>query len=149
MQKGLHYELSLTAMTTDTLRTHKKTFSEMVEQRNAGHKLIDAAKTLREDYKLLTDVEKRELVDWVQSISVLDKFVTGEDQAYFTSVAVLKKGLRRYNVEHLARYSSEEVVDLDAVDTDDDEYVFRIWKSELTYIKTFLTQYDIKYRIVD
>ncbi len=135
-------------MATDTLTADKTYFAEMVALPNAGHKLILAAKTLREKYQTLTDSEKTNLVDWVKLISNLNTFITGEDQTYFIQVAVVKKGLRRANVEHLAKYSSEEVGNVEAPDERDDEYVFNIWKSEFQYIKTFLNQFDIAYRIV-
>lgn len=136
-------------ITHDILKAHKAHFAEMVDLPNAGHKLINAAKALRDDYVTLTDTEKSDLIEWVQLISALDRFITGEDQSYYVRIAVPKKGLRRANLEHLAKYSSEEVGDVDAADGHGDEYQFNIWKSEYVYIKTFLKQYDIEYRLVE
>ena len=136
-------------MPIDTLTEQKKYFAEMVALPSAGHKLIKAAQTLRETYPTLTGTEKAELVSWIKLISDLDKFVTGEDQSYYTSIAIIKRGFRRANLEHLAKYSSEDVGSIVAEDERDDEYRFNIWNTEFQYIKTFLNQFAIEYRILN
>lgn len=132
--------------TKEEVRAIKTIFSEAVDAASA-HKIIVAAKALRELYSTLTANEKSDLDDWVRLRSDLLPFITGEDKSYFIQVAVRKKGLRRANLEHLERYSSEATATIES-DTDDDEYRFNIWKSEWSYVQNFLKQFDIAHRIL-
>ncbi|AYB31482.1 hypothetical protein [Chryseolinea soli] len=133
---------------TDEIRTRKINFVDAVTTPSSGHKLIRAAKELREIYASLPEDDQGILLEWVTLTSDLDKFVSGEDRSYYTPVAVLKKGLRRANLEHLQRYTSEETGDIEGMDSVDDEYTFNIWKSEWIYVETFLKQFEIRYRVL-
>ncbi|HTF17750.1 MAG TPA: hypothetical protein VK658_06745 [Chryseolinea sp.] len=134
--------------TPEEARVIKKAFADAVETSSSGHKVIAAAKTLRELYSSLSEPERMDLLVWVRLRSPLDSFVSGEDRAYYVQVAVQKKGLRRANLEHLERYSSEETGFIKGVYDDNDEYTFNIWKSEWRYIEGFLKQFEMVYRIV-
>jgi hypothetical protein len=137
------------AMTiTDEIKTRKIQFNDAVTTPGSGHKLIRAAKDLREVYVSLSEDEQGILLEWVRLTSNLDRFISGEDQNYYTPVAVVKKGLRRANLEHLQRYTSEETGDIEGADTADDEYTFNIWKSEWPYVENFLKQFEIRYRVL-
>jgi len=130
------------------IRAIKITFAEAIDEHASAHKLIAAAKALRTLYRSLPKEEQMELIEWVRLRSALDSFINGEDKAYYIQIAVRRKGLRRANVEHLERYSSEETGVIDGANDDDDEYVFNIWRSEWPYIENFLKQFEIGYRIV-
>ena len=135
--------------TTDEVRTRKIHFVDAVTTPGSGHKLIRAAKNLREIYASLSDDEQGVLLEWVRLTSDLDTFISGEDRDYYTPVAVPKKGLRRANLEHLQRYTSEETADIEGTEEDDDgEYTFNIWKSEWPYVENFLKQFEIRYRVL-
>jgi hypothetical protein len=134
--------------TPEDTRTIKMIFADAVEAPASAHKVIAAAKALRELYRALPDVERKSLIEWVRLRSNLDSFISGEDKTYFIRIAVPKKGLRRANLEHLERYSSEETGTIEAAQTANDEYTFNIWKSEWPYIEGFLKQMEIAYRIM-
>jgi hypothetical protein len=134
--------------TPEDVRAIKMMFSDAVEEHASAHKLIAAAKRLRELYRSLPEGDRVDLIAWVRLRSNLDSFVNGENKTYYVQVAVLRKGLRRANLEHLERYSSEETSTIEGADEDDDEYVFNIWRSEWRYIENFLKQFDIRYRVV-
>lgn len=133
--------------TPEEIKVLKVNFVDAVTTQASGHKLIRAAKALRELYEMLPADERSTLVEWVRSISDLDKFISGEDKNYYTPVAVVKKGLRRANLEHLQRYTSEEADDIEGPEGQE-EYTFNIWKSEWLYIETFLKQFEIQYRVL-
>ncbi|MBL0742985.1 hypothetical protein [Chryseolinea lacunae] len=133
--------------TPEEIRVHKVEFVDAVTTQRSGHKLIRAAKALRELCAALPEDERNTVVQWVRSISDLDRFVSGDDKSYYQPVAVVKKGLRRANLEHLQRYTSEESADIEGAD-DNDEYTFNIWKTEWIYVETFLKQYEIPYRVL-
>ncbi|HEY5747244.1 MAG TPA: hypothetical protein VIU12_14280 [Chryseolinea sp.] len=134
--------------TTDEVRTRKIHFADAATTPGSGHKLIRAAKNLREIYASLSSDEQRVLLEWVRLTSNLDTFISGEDRDYYTPVAVPKKGLRRANLEHLQRYTSEETDDIEGADEGNDEYTFNIWKSEWPYVENFLKQFEIRYRVL-
>ncbi len=134
--------------TTGEIAAVKMHFAEMVGMPGAGHKLINAAQALRQLHDSMSVVEQEELLAWVRSVSNLESFVSGENQTYYIRIAVQKKGLRRANLEHLQRYSSDEITDIEATLEDDDKYVINIWKSEWRYIENFLKQFEINYRVV-
>jgi len=134
--------------TTGEITAMKMHFTEMVGMPGAGHKLIGAAQALRELHDSMPVVDQVELLAWVRSVSDLESFVSGEDRTYYIRIAVRKKGLRRANLEHLQRYSSDEIADIEATLEEDDEYAINIWKSEWRYIENFLKQFEISYRVV-
>ena len=121
----------------------------MAELPGAGHKLIEAARNLRATYHGLSSHEQQLLIEWVRLISDLDTFITGENKTYYVRVAVPEKGLRRADLNHLERYSSEATDIISGRQHDDDKYVFNIWKSELKYVENFLKQYGINYQLLD
>lgn len=126
----------------------KAHFTEMAGMPGAGHKLISAAQALRKLHDAMSVDEQGDLLAWVRSVSDLESFVSGQDDTYYVQIAVQKKGLRRANLEHLQRYSSDETTDIEATLEENDEYGINIWKSEWRYIENFLKQFEIKYRIV-
>ena len=134
--------------TQEEARVIRMKFAEAVEAPASGHKVIAAAKALRDYYRTLPEIEKRDLIEWVRVRSSLHSFIDGNDTAYYVQIAVPKKGLRRANLEHLERYSSEETGTLSEAHSDSDEYTFNIWKSEWRYIEGFLKQFEIGHRIV-
>lgn len=134
--------------TTDEVRTRKINFVDAVTTPGSGHKLIRAAKNLREIYGSLSGDEQNVLLEWVRLTSNLDTFISGEDRDYYTPVAVPRKGLRRANLEHLQRYTSEETADIEGTEEDDGEYTFNIWRSEWPYVENFLKQFEIRYRVL-
>ena len=150
------YELALPHITTfylsmptlDEIRAIKNTFSDAVEEHASAHKVIAAAKALREVYRSLPKAEQMDLIEWVRLRSDLDTFINGENKTYYVQIAVLQKGLRRANLEHLERYSSEETAVIEGEQDAGDEYVFNIWRSEWRYIENFLKQFEISYRVV-
>jgi hypothetical protein len=133
---------------SEDAKTIKKVFAEVVDEDASAHKVIAAAKAMRELYNSLPEDEQTELIAWVRLHSDLDAFVAGTDNDYYIKIAVPRKGLRRANLEHLERYSSEATETIAAVNEDDDEYSFNIWRSQWGYIEQFLKQYDLAYRIV-
>ena len=134
--------------TPEEAKAIKINFSDAVETSASAHKLIAAAKALRGLYRSLPEADKNELIEWVRLRSNLDAFISGQDLNYYLQIAVPTKGLRRANLEHLERYSSEETTMIATKYADGDEYMFNIWKSEWRYVENFLKQFDISYRIV-
>ena len=122
-------------------------FLEAIE--TPGHKLIAAAQALRVLYRAQSPAERQNLIDWVRLSSDLDKFISGEDTTYYICVAVLKKGLRRAQLDHLERYSSDVTGEIAAMHEESDEYTFNIWRSQWSYVEKFLKQFEIRYRLVD
>jgi|GEM_PF-2361344 len=134
--------------TPKEISTMKMYFKEMTQTPGAGYKIIEAAEALRRLHQSLPAIEQLELIAWIESISDLDAFVSGSDKDYYVSIAVRQKGLRRANLQHLQRYSSDETGHLKAPNENDDEYTINIWKSEWRYIENFLAQFEIEYRIL-
>lgn len=134
--------------TQEEARVIKRIFADAVEAPASGHKVIAAARAMRVHYRTLPENEKDVLIEWVRVRSNLDSFINGDDTAYYIQIAVPKKGLRRANLEHLERYSSEDTGILTATYADSDEYIFNIWKSEWRYIVGFLKQFEIVHRVV-
>jgi hypothetical protein len=132
----------------EEVRAIKARFAEMAQTQGAGHKLIDAAKNLRNLYRSLSAGEQQELVAWIRSFSDLDSFVSSEETSYYVQIAVQKKGLRLANFEHLKRYTSEDISDITGTEEEVTEYVFNIWKSEWRYVEGFLKQFEITYRFM-
>ena len=143
-----YHDILLSMPTLDEIRAIRNTFSDAVEEHASAHKVIAAAKALREVYRSLPKAEQMDLIEWVRLRSDLDTFINGENRTYYVQIAVLQKGLRRANLEHLERYSSEETGVIDGEHDDGDEYVFNIWRSEWRYIENFLKQFEISYRVV-
>jgi hypothetical protein len=126
----------------------RKVFNEVVEEGRSSHKVIAAAKAIRALYNSLPEAEKSKLIEWVRLRSDLDAIITGEDSNYYIQIAVPKKGLRRANLEHLERYSSEATELIPSDHEDDVEYCFNIWRSQRDYVERFLKQFGIAHRIV-
>jgi len=133
--------------TPEDLRSAKLRFLEVVE--SPGHELIAAARTLRLLYRSQNADEQQQLIQWVRSASDLAGFVSGSDTAYYVGVAIRKHDLHRAQLEHLQRYSSDEIAEIEAIFKDEDEYALKIWLSEWRQAATFLTEFDIPFRIID
>jgi len=133
--------------TREEITSAKMRFLEAIE--TPGYKLIAAAQALRVLYRAQSPAERQNLINWVRLSSDLDTFVSGEDTTYYISIAVLKKGLRRAQLAHLERYSSDETGEIETMHEDRDEYTFNIWRSQWSYVEKFLTQFEIGYRLLD
>ena len=132
----------------EEIKAIKTRFAEMTETPGAGHKLIDAARALRDLYRSLPDTRQVELAEWVRSFSDLDSFVCGTETSFYVQIAVRKKGVRRANFEHLERYTSEDIVVITGEEEEDNEYIFHIWKTEWRYVEGFLKEFEIPYRLM-